>query len=91
MRLANGEQRFTKLEQGMEKVLAAVEPIPHIVTRLEEMQGLFETWENVQRGGRFMVWLGKAVKWTAGAIAVIAAATVAVSKAMGAAMLAFMR
>ncbi len=91
MQLANGESRFAKLEEGMERLLKAVEPIPGIVTKLDKMEGLFDTWENVQTGGRFMVWLGKAVKWTAGAIAVIAAATVAVSKAMGAAMLAFVR
>jgi len=91
MRLANGEARFTKIEEGMDKLLAAVEPIPHIVTKLDDMQGLFEAWENVQTGGRFLAWLGRSVKWLAGAIAVIVGAGLAVSKAMGAAVLHLVR
>jgi hypothetical protein len=84
MRLANGEQRFSKIEEGLAKLLTAVEPIPRMAEQISETRELVEAWQAVKIGGKFL-------KWAAGTIAVVAGAAVAVSKAMATAILAFVR
>jgi hypothetical protein len=84
MRLANGEHRFSKLEDGIEKLLLAVEPIPRMADQISETRELVDAWQAVKTGGKF-------IKWAGGIIAIIAGASVAVSKAMGAIVLSLVR